>query len=453
MFKSSKFWSLVIVAWLSAVSASAGIITPKDLPVFVFLAIFWLYGIFNTGVVIFSHFVKPMRPSKLNPHMPKVAILYCCYNDFNERSLQSILDLSYRNREIYILDDSTDKKVRKDVDEFAKVHGLKVFRRASRRGWKAGAVNDAIKKIKADYFLIADSDEILAKDFIEKTLGYFADPKVAFVQANHICYNKDDNRWTRCLGVGVDLHWDHYQEYRNRYGLVPILGHGVMIRADLLKRFGFPEMVSEDLALTMELARHGYRGVFAKDVVCGEAFPPSYLAFRKRHKKWSQGTVEILRKALLPFILDRNVRWFEKLDTILPLMNLPLAASFPIFIILSTILNPKFFYHPLVIGMSIITIIGPMLIFHDLKGSLLQRVETILMNTLAYGSLFGVSIIYIMKGIISPTFLVTGSKERRSFDFTLIADCIMASALNMMSFPNFLGFFLLTSPLLWRLYR
>jgi hypothetical protein len=103
--------------------------------------------------------------------------------------------------------------------------------------------------------------------------------------------------------------------------------------------------------------------------------------------------------------------------------------------------------------MSILTIISSMLMFHDLKGSLLQRVETILMNTLAYGSLFGVSIIYIMKGTVNPTFLVTGNRGRRSFDFMLITDCLTALALNIMSFPNFLGFFLLTSPLLWWLYR
>jgi len=269
--KSSKLWLTIFIGWLLICFTVLKSLSIRELPVFLFLALFWFYGIFNLSVFVVSHFVKSKVPSlpNPNPHPLKVAILYCCYNDFSENALKSILQLNYESKTVYILDDSTDNSVRNQIDNFANKYGVKVLRRKERKGWKAGAINNALEKVDADYIVLADSDEILPRDFIEKTLAYFSDPKIAFVQANHYCYS-EENEWVKLMGVGVDLHWNHYQEYRNKYGLVQLLGHGAIIRADVLKKLGgFPEVVSEDLALTLKLAQNGFRGVFAKDVVWG----------------------------------------------------------------------------------------------------------------------------------------------------------------------------------------
>jgi len=454
--KSSKFWFTISTIWLCLALITLSITPPSELPIWAFLIIFWFYGLFNIGVFIVSHIIKsePKPPAiNYNPHKPRVAVLYCCYNDFNEEALQSLLNLSYDEKEIIIVDDSTEKVIRNEIDHIATKYGIKVIRRQERKGWKAGAINNAIEKIDCDYVVLADSDEMLPKDFIEQTLPYFNVPEVAFVQANHECYNKE-NEWTRLLGVGVDLHWKHYQEYRNRYGLVQILGHGVIIRAEVLKRFKFPEVVSEDLALTFILAQHGFRGVFAKDVICKEAFPTNYSAFRRRHKKWCQGSAELIKQYLFSFVCSKNVRWFEKLDAALTTMNLPLTSLFPVFVVLSTLIKPTCYSNPLLLAMSILTIVSPMLIFHDLKEGFWKNIKIILINTLAYGSLFGLSIIYTLKGFLKANFLVTSDGSTlKNFDFTLVIDLLIGFMLNLVSFPNILGLLLIMSPILWLRYR
>lgn len=65
----------------------------------------------------------------LNSHEPKVAVLHCCYNDFSEETLQSILNLSYKKKEIFILDELTDDIIRKKVDRFAEKHDIKIFQK------------------------------------------------------------------------------------------------------------------------------------------------------------------------------------------------------------------------------------------------------------------------------------------------------------------------------------
>ncbi len=421
----------------------------EELIILAMLLVFWLYGIFNLMINI-NHIAKifPLVPPVKGKNMgnPKVAVLYCTYNDFNKEAFNALKNLNYPV-DIYILDDSTDPNIRKEIDR----QGVPVIRRANRKGWKAGALNNAISKINADYYVIVDSDELLPKDFVEKTLPYFKD-NVAFVQANHICYNKNQNLWTKLLGIGVDLHWSIYQPYRNTYGMVQILGHGVMIKGDLLRKIGFPEIVAEDLALTMEFSKRGYKGIFAQDVICGETFPPSFEAFRKRHKKWAQGTIEILFKKVPSFLLSPKVTWYEKLDTLLPLLSLPLVLIFPIFIALNLFIHPPFYSDPVVILMTLITLISPLLMFLNYKASWKEKIITIVANTLAYGSLFNISLFYSFKGLINPTFLVTGEKSKHK-DIFLWFDPLAGIILNAFSFPNLLGLYLLSVPILNHVFK
>ncbi len=62
--------------------------------------------------------------------------------------------------EVYVLDDSTDKKIRKKLDEYSREYEFKICRRNSREGYKAGAVNTWLKKHWNEYefMMILDAD-------------------------------------------------------------------------------------------------------------------------------------------------------------------------------------------------------------------------------------------------------------------------------------------------------
>src|SRR4030067_243668 len=127
-----------------------------------------------------------------------------------------------------------------------------VARRPARRGYKAGAINDALRRLPPEvrYVAIVDSDELVAPDFIQGCLRHFVREDIGFVQANHRCYTRGASWFTDALGIGVDLHWRHYQRYRDRYGTVNMLGHGAGVRRDVLERVGgFPEVTCEERAL------------------------------------------------------------------------------------------------------------------------------------------------------------------------------------------------------------
>ncbi len=316
----------------------------------VFVCIAWLYGLYNLSVVFFALVDKALtrRSATADAVLDRdsttpVAVLYTTCNDFVEAGAASCARLEYQNFKVYILDDSSDPGYRKRVDRFAKSYdNVVVVRRADRKGFKAGNLNHALANVVTEpYFVIADSDEILPRDFLSKLVPRIAaDPNCGFIQANHQCI-KHGTKLQRDMCRGIDIHWEWYQPLRNRFGFVMFLGHGAILRTKCWDEAGgFPELVSEDLAYAISIRENGYYGTFASDVVCMEEFPSSVRAFRIRHVKWTRGTCEFLHRFAPRLMKSRNISWTEKLDILFPTANLPLTMFFFLFMIMTSIVLP-----------------------------------------------------------------------------------------------------------------
>ncbi len=314
----------------------------------VFVAVAWLYGIYNLVVVGFA-LIYGRRPNTWRHHpairYPEVAVLYTTRNDFAEPSALSCVELDYPDFQVYMLDDSDDPNSCAQIDEFAARHGdrVVVVRREDRRGFKAGNLNHALANVVTEpYFVIADSDEVLPPDFLTKLVPRMeGDPMLGFIQANHRCPDDTGNALQDDLRHGVDIHWRWYQPLRNRFGFVMFLGHGAILRRRCwVEAGGFPEIVSEDLAYAIELRELGYRGAFASDVVCLESFPEDVRSFRVRHVKWTRGTCEFLRAYFGKLVKSRRVSTTEKLDILFPTINLPLTVFFFGFVVVTSFILP-----------------------------------------------------------------------------------------------------------------
>ncbi len=424
--KSSRLWLVIIGIWAAATGVLVWRLPPGILasPAFAFLvaclSFFLLSGVFNIVVNVASHVLRERPPVGGPTSAGPVAILYCTYNDFDRGAAESLFTLSYPDLRVWILDDSTREGCRAEVDAFAaasRAKGLRieVHRRTDRKGFKAGAINAALRRLPPDvaYLAIVDSDEVLTPDFVQGCLRHFTRDDIGFVQASHRCYNQGSGWFTRYLGIGVDLHWRHYQRYRNRFGAVNMLGHGAVIRRDVLDAVGgFPEVTCEDLAFTVVARMAGYRGAFAADIVCGETFPEDFSAMRRRHLRWSWATVEFLRRFMVPYARSR-ARWFEKLDLLLPSVNLPAVLLFLGFLLSANFLRMtgadlSLFTDTSVVALSLLASLGPLAMFVDLWRRPRFALKVILLNTIAYLALFPISVYGMLRGLARPAeFFVT----------------------------------------------
>lgn len=318
-----------------------------------FISYFWLNGVKDFLYVMWYTFSRRKLEAKYRKVLEtdvrsvsdKVLMLYCTCNDFDGESLRRSMRQTYAHAETVILDDSSQPEYKEKVDAFARETGVRVVRRADRKGFKAGNINhflqsEEVRRSDYGYVVILDSDEIIPPDFIVSCLRYFyAYENVGIVQANHVA-TRNRNFFMKLFHIGVNSHWPTYQTMKHNYGFSSMLGHGAMIRRECYEQAGgFPDLVAEDLCLSIEMRNKGYVVAFAPDIVCEEEYPVDYTAFKKRHSKWTQGNLEFIKKYTGKIFRSR-MRWFEKLDIILFTYNLPLTAIFAFYIILNIVILP-----------------------------------------------------------------------------------------------------------------
>ncbi|MBQ6452544.1 MAG: glycosyltransferase [Solobacterium sp.] len=120
--------------------------------------------------------------------IPKVSIITPCFNaeSYLDRYFQCLLDQTYRNLELYFINDgSTDKtadKVRYWQTKL-EAHGIPVHYIFQENAGQAAAINQALPVFQGEYVMWPDSDDWFSDDYIEKLVGYLEEhPKAGIVQ-------------------------------------------------------------------------------------------------------------------------------------------------------------------------------------------------------------------------------------------------------------------------------
>lgn len=430
MKKSSQLYLFILAAWCGLIVLASWpllyvIQRSEQFGAFViclvtmstlFILYFWLNGIKDVIYTLYYYakrhkFILPAdglwREKHGNAADKKIVAVYCTYNDFNAASLAASMTQDYPGVTYVILDDSTDPAYHMQIDEFAQLHNIKVVRRKERVGFKAGNLNNYLQKADYDFFIILDSDEIIPNNFVTRCLDYFAMyPNAGIVQANHVA-TRNRNRFMNLFSIGVDSHWPTYQTVKHYHGFLSLLGHGAMISRECYDAAGgFPHLVAEDLCMSIEARNKGYFVAFAPDITCEEEYPISYLAFKKRHSKWTQGNMEFIKKYTFRIIASK-MTWYEKLDIMLFTYSLPLTAFFALYIVINVVLLPVLDYriaYPVwMIIPTIIFLLAPMLndIFFYSRKIKPSRLAWYLFHTiLLYGSMLFTS----LRASITSTF-------------------------------------------------
>ena len=403
----------------------------------VFISYFWLNGVKDFLYVLWYYaFRKRMLrryydviETDVSGAKDKVLMAYCTCNDFDGKSLEESMKQTYPFVTTVILDDSTDEDYKKRVDEFAKAHDIKVVRRADRTGFKAGNINNYFHSQECHskgygYYVILDSDEILPSNYVSESLKYFyARKNIGIVQANHVS-DRNRNFFMKLFHVGVNSHWPTYQTMKHFYGFSTMLGHGAMLKKECYEAAGgFPPLVAEDLCLSIEARGAGYYVAFAPNIVCREEYPVDYVAFKKRHSKWTQGNLEFIKK-YTGRIASSKMKWFEKLDIVLFTYNLPLTAVFAFFIFANLMIAPLLkidlgaAYAPWMIFPTIIFFFSPMLNDFITWAFRLNPLRTLVYTVsvvMLYGSMLTTSLISATMGVFGKKarFIVTPKSSQK----------------------------------------
>lgn len=290
--------------------------------------------------------------------LPSVAVQLPIFNEMYvvERLLESVAALDYpRDRlTIQVLDDSTDETtalVAKKVEEI-QARGLNIqhVRRASRKGYKAGALAHGLTLLKnVEMVAVLDADFVPPPDFLQRTIPPLVhDPGLGVVQARWGHLNSDENLLTMGQMLALDGHFVVEQTARNRAGwLMNFNGTGGVWRVSAIQDAGGWQdaTLTEDLDLSYRAQLKGWRFLYLSDVVVPGELPPHMAAYKQQQARWAKGGTQCMSLLLRQVWTSRRLTLMQR--------------------IMGTMHLCQYIVHPLIIVMMLLT--PPLLIANVLQ--------------------------------------------------------------------------------------
>jgi cellulose synthase/poly-beta-1,6-N-acetylglucosamine synthase-like glycosyltransferase len=203
----------------------------------------------------------------------------------------------------WVLDEGGDP----DVQALAAEFGVRYFTRKGRPAWnqpgppfqartKAGNVNAWLDHVRSSYeiFVQLDVDHRPTPEYLDRTLGYFDDPAVAWVQAPSVCGNLDV--WTarglaeQDLVLQGPLQMGFYGHSRTPF----IIGSHTTYRTEAVRGIGgFQPTRAEDHLDTVALAAAGHSGVYVSEIIATGEGPCDFGTYLGQQFAWAYSMVQI----------------------------------------------------------------------------------------------------------------------------------------------------------------
>jgi cellulose synthase/poly-beta-1,6-N-acetylglucosamine synthase-like glycosyltransferase len=288
----------MILPWLSSIYllAAAGIA---------------LFGLLGLVTLVYywrhRHETFPCPPIQ-DANLPQVTVQLPIYNErfVVGRLIDAAVQLDYPREklQIQVIDDSTD-----DTTEIANAivhkylaHGVNIelFHRTHRNGYKAGALEDALKRATGDYIAVFDADFQPQSDFLRQTVPHFiSEPDLGMVQTRWGHLNPFESQLTAAQTIALDKHFAMEQTVRHRASLFPKFNGsaGVWRRQCLLDAGGWEaDTVCEDLCLSTRAILKGWQFRFLNEVVSPAELPTTISAYKNQQSRWAKGSTQCLVK-------------------------------------------------------------------------------------------------------------------------------------------------------------
>lgn len=231
--------------------------------------------------------VDVLVPTKSEP----VAVL--------RRTLLACCDLRYPHRTL-VLDDGNRPEVKALCEEL----GCEYLARRTHEHAKAGNVNFGLEHSEAEFIAIFDADHAPLPWFIDTLIGYFADERVAFVQAPQEFYNVDSfqhrlDSERKYLWTEQGLFYNLIQPGRDRWGAAYFVGScALMRRAALDDVGGFATgSITEDMLTSIKIHAKRWKSVYHLEPLAYGIAPETIRPFHIQRRRWSLGGWQVFFKA------------------------------------------------------------------------------------------------------------------------------------------------------------
>jgi cellulose synthase (UDP-forming) len=249
------------------------------------------------------------------PRLPRVDVLIATYNEaapILTRTIVGALAIDFPQKRVWVLDDGH----RAWLKELCLAKGVHYLTRPDNRHAKAGNINHALEILSHDrdppeFVAVFDADFVAQRNFLWRTMPLFHDAAVGLVQTPQHFFNQDPIQSNLLIGhVWPDeqrLFFDHTLPSKDAWGAAFCCGTSSVIRVSALEDVGgfATDCVTEDLLVTLELDRKGWRTVYLNEQLSTGLSPEGIKEYLTQRGRWCLGSMQIVRSSFGPFSRGR----------------------------------------------------------------------------------------------------------------------------------------------------
>jgi cellulose synthase (UDP-forming) len=213
-----------------------------------------------------------------------------------EATIVAARDLRWPDRvRVHLLDDGDRSELELLVAEL----GVRYHARSEHSMAKAGNLNSGLALTAADpapVVCVLDADHVADPELLERTVGHLDDPGIGLVQTPQY-YRLDGSRAVKVAAEQQALLCDRIGPSRDAFDTMFCMGTNFVVdRAVLDQVGGFPDAITEDVILSLELLQRGYRVAYVHEPLAIGLAPPTLPAFMKQQTRWALGSMELLTR-------------------------------------------------------------------------------------------------------------------------------------------------------------
>ncbi len=243
-----------------------------------------------------------------NSYQPSVDILIPTYSEpvwILKRTIIGCQAIDYPHKEVYLLDDGK----RPEVAALAAQLGCHYVTRPDNRHAKAGNLNHGIAQTHGEVIVCFDADFVPTRNFLQRTIGFFQNPRLGLLQTNQGFYNLD--LIATNLGIEAEMPQEtevfsrYYQRLRDGARSVICYGSSFLVRRSALAAVGnfFTGTVGEDYLTSICLSARGYELAYLDEKLSAGLVAEDLTGHIIQRQRWAKGSFQALFVAANPLTI------------------------------------------------------------------------------------------------------------------------------------------------------
>lgn len=252
---------------------------------------FSITSLITARVIAYPAWSEPLKNQTVDVLIPT-------YNEPLEvlgKTVMGAMKIKGVNR-VLVLDDGK----REWVEMLCREVGATYLARGTNIHAKAGNLNYGLAHTTADFLITLDADHIPESNFIERTLGYFRDPKLAFIQTPQTFYNLDSfqHRYVKNYPMWNEqtMFYDSIQPAKNIFNAAFFTGTSAILRREALESIGgfATGTATEDIHTAIKIHSKKWKSLYLSEILARGLAPADLKEYHKQRVRWGAGSLGLL---------------------------------------------------------------------------------------------------------------------------------------------------------------